>query len=68
MNNADFYKQIDQFKSGRESVTDVQYAGQPIEVSTTTLESCVDELVQGDMQVNGLLYQTKYKVFNMNRV
>lgn len=50
MNSANFYKWVDQSNVAKK-VTDKQCVRQPIEVSTPTLQSCIDELNQRDRRV-----------------
>ena len=45
LNSTNFYKWVEQFNYGGKHVTDKQHVGKPIEVSTTVLESHIDEFI-----------------------
>lgn len=51
LNRANFYKWVEQFKNGRDSVTDEHRPGRPVEVSTPSLENRIDDIIRADRRV-----------------
>lgn len=51
MNRGNFYKWIEQFKNGRTSVTDEHRSGRPVEVSTPSLVTRIDNIIREDRRV-----------------
>ena len=48
MNRASFYAWVEKFKNSRTRVADEHHSGQPVEVSTSALESRINLLIQED--------------------
>lgn len=51
MNRGNFYKWVEQFKNGRTSLTDEQRPGRPVEVSTLSLETRIDDIIREDRRI-----------------
>ncbi|CAK9827675.1 Protein GVQW3 [Anthophora retusa] len=46
LHRSNTYKWVEQFKNGRESVDDAQRSGRPVQVSTSSLEFRIDEIIR----------------------
>ena len=52
MSRANFYKSVQAFKDGRESITDDLRSGRPVDVSTPEAVQAVEDLIRSDRRVN----------------
>ena len=51
MSRANFYKWVQAFKDGRESITDDLRSGRPVDVSTPEAVQAVEDLIKSDRRV-----------------
>jgi len=51
MSRANFYKWVQAFKDGRESITDDLRSGRPVDVSTPETVQAVEDLIRSDRRV-----------------
>ena len=51
MSRANFYKWVQAFKDGRESITDDLRSGRPVDVSTPEAVQAVEDLIRSDRRV-----------------
>ena len=64
MSRANFYKWVQAFKDGRESITDDLRSGRPVDVSTPEAVQAVEDLIKSDRRVTLDEIATKLDIFH----